>query len=296
LISLSKNIQNPTKTKMFISKTLFNTCLQMLILYLFFSLSLAQEPFNIPNTRRSVVRIIADGGGSIASGTVIKVERNKLFILTAYHVVQKDLFNDIKVKIELFSEEEEILARISRRNFDEDNDIALLVAKSLSSNLPPEISWGSSKSLGETQNVYSIGHPYGSISWAITKGIVSRLHGGKIYFSGNAVDKGNSGGPLLNHKGEMIGMNLNLGGNLGQALEADIIRGIIRTWVKDLPQPGTTEPDNHITFPAVSPPAPFPTSKPYSFKFKNQTTPSEMQRKKTQLIEELNIFLTGEEK
>ena len=281
---------------MFPCKMLLYICIQIIILFLLYSLSIAQEPFNIQNTRRSVVRIIADGGGSIASGTIIKVERNKLFILTAYHVVQKDLFNDIKVKIELFSEEEEIFARISRRNLDEDNDIALLIAKSLSSNPPPEISWGSSKSLGETQNVYSIGHPYGSIAWVVTKGIVSRLHGGKIYFSGDSVDKGNSGGPLLNHKGEMIGMNLNLGGKLGQALEADIIRGIIRTWVKDLPLQGTTEPDNHITFSTEFSPAPFSTSKPNIFDSENQDTTSEMQQKNTQLIEELNIFLTGEEK
>ena len=60
------------------------------------------------------------------------------------------------------------------------------------------------------QEVVAIGHPFGE-DWSVTAGIVSSLNrfvlGYKAYQMDVAVNPGNSGGPLFNLKGELVGIN-----------------------------------------------------------------------------------------
>lgn len=189
---------------------------------------LQAQPFDSSLARQSVVRVIADGGKRIGSGSIIKIEKERAFILTGYHVIKNDVLHDIShVTVELVSEER-LDARISSRYINIPNDIAVLTVQNFPSRQP--ISWGSSSALRDTQVVYALGHSEGGPGWAVTIGAVSRLLSGIVYFSGDAVRPGNSGGPLLNTQGEMIGMNLRLGGGLGRALESDVIRAVIRSW------------------------------------------------------------------
>ena len=259
--------------------------LSVAMLLLFPSLLWSQQPFDIKRVKSSVVRVIASNGNSIGSGSLIKVNENRGYILTAYHVIQHDLDNSKDtVKVEL-STEHTLIARISPMRINQDNDIAVLIVESISRqtiveevnrlvterskisdtrkreeisrkieglnqdrtmfNLPmlapPEIFWASATDLVELEKVYSIGHPIGFPGWQVTEASVSSIQGGKIYFSGNAVNLGNSGGPLLNQNGEMLGLNLRLGGGLGIALEGDIVKTIIRNWVPNL-TPKTSRP------------------------------------------------------
>lgn len=92
-----------------------------------------------------------------------------------------------------------------------DKDIALL-------QLPENakgwafIALGDSKELVEGQQVLAMGYPLG-LPFTVTRGIVSGLGGGRgsIYVqqlqTDAAINHGNSGGPLLNMKGEVVGMN-----------------------------------------------------------------------------------------
>ncbi len=106
---------------------------------------------------------------------------------------------------------------------------------------------GSSKQLLVGQNAMAIGNPFG-LDHSISKGIISAL-GRKIDGIGGvkihnmiqtdtAINQGNSGGPLLNSKGELIGMNTMIfsasGSNagLGFAVPVDTISRIAPQLIK----------------------------------------------------------------
>jgi formylglycine-generating enzyme required for sulfatase activity len=215
-------------------------------------LTLWAQPFDLARARRAVVRVIADGGKSIGSGSIIKIDSTGAYILTAYHVIQQDVLKGSQVRVELFTEEV-LVARISRQRIDIANDIAVLVVRPLSSSSLSAIPWESAVAVWDTQTVYALGHPLGGPRWAVTSGTVSGIDGGKIYFSGTAVSQGNSGGPLLNDKGAFVGMNVNVAGQSGIALAADVIRALIRGWIPAEPGSAQTAPQQ----PPQPPPPPF---------------------------------------
>lgn len=87
------------------------------------------------------------------------------------------------------------------------------------------------------QKVIAIGNPLG-LSFTVTEGIISGLHrpgpsGALEYIQTDVpLNPGNSGGPLINTKGEAVGINnFKIGGaeSLGFALESDVIRSEINS-------------------------------------------------------------------
>jgi formylglycine-generating enzyme required for sulfatase activity len=197
------------------------------------------QPFDLNRARHAVVRILADRGNRIGSGTLIKVDGDKGYILTAYHVVREDVeHRRSHVEVEWFTEEA-VSARLLPSRTDPVNDMAVLVVDGLSGSQPQVMPLSRSAGLRETDRVYALGHPDGGPGWVVTEGAVSRILGGIVYFSGNAVNPGNSGGPLLDAQGGFVGMNRHLSSGLGRALESDVIRPLIRTWV-----PGLTQADS----------------------------------------------------
>ena len=203
-----------------------------------------------------MVRVIADGGKSIGSGSIIKIDGAEAYILTAYHVIQQDVLKGVsQVRVELFTEEV-LEARISRQRINTANDIAVLIVRKLPSAPPSPIPWESTVDYGRRRRVYALGHPMGGPGWAVTNGTVSGIMGGKIYFSGTAVSQGNSGGPLLNAKGAFVGMNVNVAGQSGIALAADVIRALIRGWIPAWPESAQTAPQQPSQPPSPPPSAP----------------------------------------
>ena len=83
--------------------------------------------------------------------------------------------------------------------------------------------------------VFAIGHPMGMV-WTVTKGIVSsrerfaRHPFIKSIQTDAAINKGNSGGPLLNMKGEIIGINSLMisksgtSAGVGLAVRGDVVK------------------------------------------------------------------------
>lgn len=65
------------------------------------------------------------------------------------------------------------------------------------------------------QTVIGIGHPY-RYMWSVSQGIVSALHrseetGKDLIQTDLSLNKGNSGGPLINLKGQLVGVNNSIG-------------------------------------------------------------------------------------
>jgi serine protease Do len=93
----------------------------------------------------------------------------------------------------------------------------LAVIKINEKNLPC-IAWGDSTKLHPGQTVLAFGNPFGNFPFTVTRGIVSALDRPNPYSNDRrkpgafiqtdaAINPGNSGGPLVDARGELIGIN-----------------------------------------------------------------------------------------
>ena len=140
------------------------------------------------------------------SGSILDREGH---ILTNFHVIQEA----DKLEVSL-SNKHNYQAKVI--GFDPDNDLAVIKIDAPASELST-IPLGESKDVFVGQKVLAIGNPFG-FDHTLTTGIVSglsrpirseftqRLIEGVIQTDA-AINPGNSGGPLLNSKGQMIGIN-----------------------------------------------------------------------------------------
>lgn len=141
----------------------------------------------------AVVRIITQK--TMGSGMIIDKEG---YILTNSHVV-KDIAS---VKVELSSGEQMMGSVVGR---DEINDLAII---KIDRAFPTTVTLGNSSELRSGQEVIAIGYPLDlSGSVTVTKGIVSAIRDYDLIQTDVAINPGNSGGPLINLKGEVIGVN-----------------------------------------------------------------------------------------
>ena len=122
------------------------------------------------------------------------------------------------------------------RTFDAENvmrgrtlDLALLRIREAPGDLPAA-PVGDSDTLRVGQLVYAIGHPWGRLG-AVTAGIVSGLGvargpGSSAHYvqSDVALAPGNSGGPLLNARGEVVGINAMIFGRLALSIPSNAAR------------------------------------------------------------------------
>jgi len=146
-----------------------------------------------------------EGIGGVGSGFVFD---KKGHIITNAHVVK----NAVKVAVTFLdgrSYNAEIIGT------DEYTDIAVIKVNADLSLLHP-LSLGDSSNLKVGEQIAAIGNPFG-LSGSMTSGIVSQL--GRLLPSGSgysipdviqtdaAINPGNSGGPLLNMRGEIVGIN-----------------------------------------------------------------------------------------
>ncbi len=173
-------------------------------------------PEIVKKAKPSVVGIISefpDGTKCTGTGIIISESGN---IVTNAHVIQNVCGNDTmraeKVRAVLFDESEYSAEIIGA---DTPSDLAVININTDNIQLfPAEL--GDSDSLAEGETAVAIGNPLGlELYGSTTCGIISAL-GRTITVSGYemtliqtdaAINPGNSGGPLLNCRGEVIGIN-----------------------------------------------------------------------------------------
>lgn len=174
-----------------------------------------------------------DGGPSIkgrgmGSGFIISADG---YVLTNHHVVADA--SEVKVKL---GDNREFTAKVV--GSDQQYDVALL--KIEGSGLPT-VRVGDSRTLKPGQWVVAIGSPFG-LDHSVTAGVVSavgRSTGGPdqryvpFIQTDVAINQGNSGGPLLNTRGEVVGINSQIfsasGGYMGIsfAIPIDLAMGAV---------------------------------------------------------------------
>jgi serine protease Do len=171
---------------------------------------------------------------SLGSGFIIDTEG---YIITNNHVIEGA--DEIRVKL---SDKEEFEATIVGK--DKKTDIALI--KIAPPPGLPVVTLGDSDSLKVGEWVMAIGNPFG-LDQTVTVGIVSakwRKLGMGPYEdfiqTDAAINQGNSGGPLFNTRGEVVGVNTAIfstsGGNIGIGFATPI--NLAKSVVKQLKEKG----------------------------------------------------------
>jgi S1-C subfamily serine protease len=158
-----------------------------------------------------------------SSGTGFIIDSSG-YIVTNLHVIQNGLFVQIRT-IDGRDLDAQIIGT------DANTDLALLKVTGFFEKL--RLADSDKIQIGE--KVFAIGNPLG-LSFTVTEGIVSAVKregpsGRKEYIQTDvSLNPGNSGGPLFNGKGEVIGINnFKIGGaeSLGFALESNAVREVI---------------------------------------------------------------------
>ncbi|NWJ19506.1 trypsin-like peptidase domain-containing protein [Marine Group I thaumarchaeote] len=138
-------------------------------------------------------------------------------IITNAHVI-----NEAKKVVVTFLDGRSYNAEII--GIDEFTDLAVIKVNTDSTLLQP-LSLGDSSNLKVGESIAAIGNPFG-LSGSMTSGIVSQL--GRLLPSGSgysipdviqtdaAINPGNSGGPLLNMRGEVVGINTAIQSTTGE--------------------------------------------------------------------------------
>lgn len=152
-------------------------------------------------------------------------------IVTNYHVVENA--ESIEVK---FSDEQIVSAHVV--GVDPPNDLAVLEVDEPMPGLTPLV-LGSSGSVRVGQRAIAIGNPFG-LDRTLTTGVVSALGRPLQTNSDNyifnviqtdaAINPGNSGGPLLNSRGDVIGVNTAVRQNaegIGFAVPVDTVKRVV---------------------------------------------------------------------
>lgn len=132
------------------------------------------------------------------------------YIMTNYHVIESAQKSENKIQV-LFKDKSSFEAKIV--GFDEDNDVAVL--KIDASDLSP-VSIGNSDDIAVGDSVFAIGNPLGELDFSMTSGRVSALDRSitierngtaiNMFQFDAAINSGNSGGPVYNESGEVIGI------------------------------------------------------------------------------------------
>jgi serine protease Do len=142
---------------------------------------------------------------AIGSGVILSPDG---YILTNNHVV------DGSVKINVTLDDHRVFpAKLI--GVDKLNDLAVI---KIDAHSLPSIAWGESSDLHPGQTVLAFGSPFGYFQFSVTRGIVSALHRpnpysddprkpGDFIQTDAAINQGNSGGPLVNAHGELVGIN-----------------------------------------------------------------------------------------
>ncbi len=160
---------------------------------------------------KSVVLIQARSETSISTGTGVIISENG-YIVTNYHVIEAT----DTVTVQLYGEDIAIEAAVV--GFHADDDVAVLKIERDGLRAAP---FAKSDDVRYGEKVYAIGNPNGAeFSWSITEGIVSCPKRQLMFYDSEgilekkmnvvqtdaAVNHGNSGGPIINVRGEIVGI------------------------------------------------------------------------------------------
>jgi len=193
------------------------------------------------NVSPATVKIICNQGEKTGSGVIVGITPyGRALILTASHVVAKEFGPDPEKELEFYEklavkiqkEVQPLPANIIRGFVDRANDLVLLVTKT-----PTFQNHVISYTLEVTpgQKVASVGYPF-SDELKLTVGRFVQPVANYLLFDAK-LEVGNSGGPLIDEKGRMIGLSTFKTEALeeeGYALNMKLVAPVVEGWLQRL--------------------------------------------------------------
>jgi ankyrin repeat protein len=185
-----------------------------------------------------VVMIHAQLGAApvFGSGIVFGREKDRLYILTANHVVRRGNAQATGIQVNLRSTPAKALPARLLPQSDSNLDIAVLAVENLASQgidvCPLELDQlGTTSDLKRGSDVYPVGNPNGS-AWGmpVKPDQVSTVTGDEIAFQSSFIAMGMSGGALLNEDADMVAMVRRDEPPLGSALSLDKVLATVAKW------------------------------------------------------------------
>lgn len=185
----------------------------------------------IEQFQKAIIQIATPGG----TGTGFYIKEFDL-IVTNDHVVSENA--EVTIAGKAF---DKTLSRVWYT--DRKHDLAFLEAPPQVE--LPEIRLGKYEEMKDGDHVLAIGHPFG-LNYTATQGVISKVdrirEGLKFIQIDAAINPGNSGGPLVNERGEVIGVNsfiIRGGDNLGFALPVSYLRDALQMYLPNKGQAST---------------------------------------------------------
>ncbi len=157
------------------------------------------------NSSRSVVKI--QTGDGIGTGFVIASAAGRHLILTNKHVVSSDgtPSGDLRSHCLVLLGKSTWGAALAAYAGESDIDLAMLIVETPELRVLGPIADFDRVKRGEA--VIAIGNPLGVLDGSVTQGIVSGKRGEMLIQTSAAINSGNSGGPLVDKHGQVVGVN-----------------------------------------------------------------------------------------
>ena len=170
-----------------------------------------------------VVFILASEGRGTGSGGTGSIIREDGLVITNAHILTRKGSSRLMSKIWVFLKPDKVTGNskkdLARRYkgkivaYDLKLDLALVKIKEVDVPLA-QVGFGDSDKISVGDQAYAIGHPEQGGLWSLTTGVISAyrsnyggIPGKNLFQTEASINRGNSGGPLLDEKAAMIGIN-----------------------------------------------------------------------------------------
>jgi serine protease Do len=167
-----------------------------------------------------VVLIYGSEGNTMASGTGSIINKSGL-ILTNSHVITNDSTKKPWESIQVFLKPhmltgeyaKDVKNPLNAKVIARDPEIDLAVLRVQGLKAPAVIPFGDSNQVSIGDPVAAIGHPGGGGLWTLTTGTISAhkaMGKQKVFQTEASLNPGNSGGPLVDADGRLVGVNTSI--------------------------------------------------------------------------------------
>lgn len=190
----------------------------------------------LPQTLQLIVMLSAefDGTPEYGSGIVFGRDKNRLLLMTAYHVIHRGAQSPV-IHVRFKSNPDKPLVA-NLLKYDEQMDLAVLsVEDSTRDSMNPcalnFARLGKLERLKRGSQVWAVGNPNGvPWSFSVQPDLIARTSDKDIVFQSTFIKKGHSGGALLNWSGHIIGMTTADEPPFGRSVSIDVALQMIKTW------------------------------------------------------------------
>jgi serine protease Do len=227
----------------------------------------------------SVVLILGSRGGGegeLGTGSVIDADGR---VLTNAHVVIDDATGKPFAKVRVYLKPKNVTGDVRKdltdpltasvERFDRGLDLALLRFER--NPHVPSLALGDDSTVSVGDPVVAIGHPEQGGLWTLTQGVVSTVlanlggvAGKNVFQTDASINRGNSGGPLIDRTGAVIGVNTSMARKAADGLTITSVNfsvraSVVRDWLLGSDALVASAP---AAAPPVTAPAPTPTPAP----------------------------------